>query len=145
MAKKFKICHIHPNCSIPDQSTAQETIISNNIWMMCLPRNPLLSLCMLISTITERFLCDFSIESWLILAWINQNPSSYWFSNMQRGSLFGMLWVVIWLNSTTEHRCTGISHSVVNVDFGQTIWTFYLHWLVYGTHFFFINAHECTY
>lgn len=144
MAKKFKICHIHPNCSIPDQSTAQETIISNNIWMMCLPRNPLLSLCMLISTITKRFLCDFSIESWLIYS-LNKSKS------IQLLILQHAAWKFIRYalggNLIKQYHGTQM-YWYISLSGECRFWSNYLNFLssLIGVHtFFFINAHECTY
>lgn len=67
--------------------------------IMCFPHLQLncLSLCMLtsMSTFTERFLCDFGIKSW--------------FSSIAAWKLFGMLWVFIWLNCTTKHRCISLT------------------------------------
>lgn len=98
--------------------------------IMCFPHLQLncLSLCMLtsMSTFTERFLCDFGIKSW--------------FSSIAAWKLFGMLWVFIWLNCTTKHRC--MSHWGTMQIFVKIFELFIL--TDCCTHVY-IDAHDCTF
>lgn len=126
MARKSRIYHIHPKSAISNQTTAPET---TNI--LCVSPTCNLTVCLYACLLVcqhspERFLCDFGIKSW--------------FSSIAAWKLFGMLWVFIWLNCTTKHRC--MSHWGTMQIFVKIFELFIL--TDCCTHVY-IDAHDCKF